>query len=184
MKQSFRWFGPNDPVKLNYIKQAGAINVVSALHHISNGDVWTVEKIKKRKILIEEEGLKWSVVESLPIHEDIKKVSGSYLFYINNYIKSLINLASCGIKTVCYNFMPVLDWTRTSIEKKLDDGSKTMVFNKDALNAFDLFIVNRKKSKESLSKKEIDDAKSYYKHLDSSQVENFNKKHYFWLARL
>jgi mannonate dehydratase len=175
MKQSFRWFGPNDPVKLNYIKQAGAINVVSALHHISNGDVWTVEEIKKRKILIEEEGLKWSVVESLPIHEDIKKVSGSYLFYINNYIKSLINLASCGIKTVCYNFMPVLDWTRTSIEKKLDDGSKTMVFNKDALNAFDLFIVNRKKSKESLSKKEIDDAKSYYKHLDSSQVEILTK---------
>ena len=175
MKQSFRWFGPNDSVKLKYIKQAGAINVVTALHHVSNGDVWTVEEIEKRKKIIEQKGLKWSVVESLPVHEDIKKDSGSCLSYINNYIKSLKNLSSCGIKTVCYNFMPVLDWTRTSIEKKLDDGSKTMEFNKEAINAFDLFIVKRKKAKEDLSKKEIDDAKLYYKNLDSSQVENLTK---------
>ena len=175
MKQSFRWFGPNDPVKINYIKQSGAINVVTALHHISNGDVWTVDEIMKRKKIIEQQGLKWSVVESLPVHEDIKNGSGSCLFYINNYIKSLKNLSSCGIKTVCYNFMPVLDWTRTSIEKKLDDGSKTMEFNKEALDAFDLFIVKRKKAKESLSKKEIDHAKLYYKNLDSSQVENLTK---------
>ena len=175
MKQSFRWFGPDDTVKLSYIKQAGATNVVTSLHHISNGDVWTVEEIEKRKKIIEQKGLKWSVVESLPVHEDIKKDSGLCLSYINNYIKSLKNLSSCGIKTVCYNFMPVLDWTRTSIEKKLDDDSKTMAFNKEAINAFDLFIVKRKKAKEDLSKKEVDQAKLYYKNLDSSQVENLTK---------
>ncbi len=175
MKESLRWFGPDDTVKLSYIKQAGASHVVTALHHISNGDVWTVEEIEKRKKIIEQKGLKWSVVESLPVHEDIKKDSGLCLSYINNYIKSLKNLSSCGIKIVCYNFMPVLDWTRTSIEKKIDDGSKTMEFNKEAINAFDLFIVKRKKAKEDLLKTEIDNAKLYYKNLDSSQVENLTK---------
>ena len=175
MKESFRWFGPKDPVKLRYIKQAGATNVVTALHHISNGDVWTAKEINKRKKLIEKEGLRWSVVESLPVHEDIKKDSESCLFYIKNYIESLKNLSECGIKTVCYNFMPVLDWTRTSVEKKLDDGSKTMEFSKEALDAFDLFIVKRKKAKECLSKKEINDAELYLKKIDSTQIKNLTK---------
>ena len=150
MKQSFRWFGPDDSVKLSYIKQAGASHVVTALHHINNGYIWTVNEIKQRKKVIEANGLKWTVVESLPVHEEIKKRSKLCITYINNYIKSLKNLSRCGIKTVCYNFMPVLDWTRTLLEKRLNDGSKTMEFNKTAINAFDLFILKRKKSKENL----------------------------------
>tara|TARA_B100001250_G_scaffold371720_1_gene356711 strand:+ start:682 stop:1851 length:1170 start_codon:yes stop_codon:yes gene_type:complete len=175
MRQSFRWFGPDDSVKLSYIKQSGASHVVTALHHIENGEVWTVNEIKKRKKIIEGYGLKWSVVESLPVHEEIKKRSKLCSTFIKNYIKSLRNLSSCGIKTVCYNFMPVLDWTRTLIEKKLDDGSKTMEFNKKAINAFDLFILKRKKSEENLSKNEIEDAKHYFNSLDNYQIENLTK---------
>ena len=175
MRQSFRWFGPDDSVKLSYIKQAGASHVVTALHHINNGDIWTVNEIKQRKKVIEANGLKWTVVESLPVHEEIKKRSKLCMTYINNYIKSLKNLSRCGIKTVCYNFMPVLDWTRTLLEKRLNDGSKTMEFNKTALNAFDLFILKRKKSKENLSKKEINNAKVYFNNLDYDQIEKLTK---------
>ena len=175
MIESFRWYGPADAVSLSDIRQAGAVNVVSALHQVPNGAIWEVETIKEHQKRIRQAGLKWGVVESVPVHEDIKQRKGDFKVYIENYKKTLENLASCGIFTVCYNFMPVLDWTRTHLYKPLANGSTALSFEGDALRAFDLFILNRTEAVKEYSKDEILSAKNYFKKLKINEINSLTE---------
>lgn len=169
MKHTWRWFGPNDRITFEQIRQAGAKGIVTALHHIPVGNLWSIEEISQRKKLIKDSGLVWSVVESVPVSEDIKKRTGKYIEHTENYKQTIRNLAACGIKTICYNFMPILDWSRTNLTYKFPDGSESLRFDYAYFVAFDIHILKRENAEGSYPPEVVKQANEYYDSLDKKQ---------------
>jgi mannonate dehydratase len=175
LEQTWRWFGAKDPIPLQHIRQAGATGVVTALHHVANGTVWPVEEIRRTREEIERAGLRWSVVESVPVHEDIKQAAGEAGRYLANYAQSLRNLAACGIKIVCYNFMPLLDWTRTDVAWILPDGAEALRFDAVDAAVFDLHILKREGTGASHAPEIVARASKRFQQLSAAQIENLQR---------